>query len=317
MHNAGNGSALGIYPSWSVPKMEVSHVTLIKQIYDNRWAYYFIFPAYFFFAVFILYPLLKGLQYSLYNVGLNTREWVGLGNFVEMYHSDIFWIALKNTFIIVLGVVPGVIILALFISIIVFPMRRGAQTFFRVSFYLPVVASGVVLSMVWLWLLNPSYGLINYLLGLINIGPYAWLGVPSLALLSMIVVVITFIVGQPVILYLAALGGIPHDLYESAMIDGASAWRRLFHITLPLLSPTTLFIAVTQTIGAFQVFVVILLFTRGGPANSTQTLVYRMYQTAFDFFQFGFAAALGVVVIVIVTVITLILFKLLGRDVEY
>ncbi|WP_010269006.1 carbohydrate ABC transporter permease [Paenibacillus senegalensis] len=292
-------------------------MSLLKQIYSSRWAYFFILPAYAFFTVFTLYPLAKGLGYSFYNVGLNNRDWVGLGNFVQMASNEVFWTALTNTLLIVLGVVPAVIILSIFISVLVYPLRRGAQTFFRVSFYLPVVASGVVLSMVWQWMLNPSFGLINYVLGWFGVQPVAWLGTPGLAMLSIMVVVITFVLGQPVILYLAALGGIPSDLHEAAMIDGANSWRRFFHITLPLLRPTTLFIAVTQTIGVFQVFVVILLLTNGGPANGTQTLVYRMYQTAFEFYQFGYASALGVVVIIIVTIITLILYRLLGRETEY
>lgn len=290
---------------------------LLKQIYASRWAYFFILPAYAFFAVFTLYPLLRGLGFSFYNVGLNNRDWVGLDNFIQMGTSELFWKALTNTLLIVLGVVPSVIILAIFISVLVFPLRRGGQTFFRVSFYLPVVASGVVLSMVWQWMLNPSFGLINYVIGWFGIQPVAWLGTPGLAMISIMVVVITFVLGQPVILYLAALGGIPSDLHEAAMIDGANSWRRFFHITLPLLKPTTLFVAVTQTIGVFQVFVVILLLTNGGPANGTQTLVYRMYQTAFDFYQFGYASALGVVVIIVVTIITLILYRLFGRETEY
>lgn len=292
-------------------------MTLLKQIYSSRWAYFFILPAYAFFIVFTLYPLARGLGYSFYNVGLNNRDWVGLGNFAQMASNEVFWRALSNTLLIVLGVVPAVIILSIFISVLVYPLRRGAQTFFRVSFYLPVVASGVVLSMVWQWMLNPSFGLINYVLGWFGVQPVAWLGTPGLAMISIMVVVITFVLGQPVILYLAALGGIPSDLHEAGMIDGANSWRRFFHITLPLLRPTTLFIAVTQTIGVFQVFVVILLLTNGGPANGTQTLVYRMYQTAFEFYQFGYASALGVVVIIIVTIITLILYRLFGRETEY
>lgn len=292
-------------------------MTLLKQIYSSRWAYFFIFPAYAFFAVFTLYPLAKGLAFSFYNVGLNNRDWVGLGNFTQMAQSDVFWTALKNTLLLVVGVVPVVIVLAILISVLVYPLNRGAQTFFRVSFYLPVVASGVVLSMVWLWMLNPSFGLINYVIGIFNVSPVAWLGSPDMAMISIMMVVTTFVLGQPVILYLAALGGIPSSLHEAAMIDGANSWRRFFNITLPLLKPTTLFVAVTQTIGVFQAFVVILLLTNGGPANGTQTLVFRMYQTAFEFYQFGYASALGVVVILVVSLITVILYRVLGRDTEY
>lgn len=292
-------------------------MAFIKRLYDARWAYFFIFPAYIFFIIFTLYPLIKGLSYSFYDVGLASTEWVGLDHFRKMFDSSVFTIALRNTFLIVLGVVPAVIFLSILISVVVFPLTNKIQTFFRVAFYLPTVASGVVLSMVWIWMLNPSYGLINHVLSWVNLGPVEWLGQPGMALISVMVVTLTFILGQPVILYLAGLGGIPTDLYEAAMIDGANAWRRFWKITLPLLKPTTLFVAVTQTMGVFQVFVVIMLLTNGGPANGTQTIVFRMYQTAFSQWDFGYASALGMVLIFIVTIITLLIYRLFGQDVEY
>lgn len=292
-------------------------MNLIRQIVKARWAYFFLLPAYFFFVIFTFVPILRGLSFSFYDVKLSGKTWVGLGNFEKLYNDAAFWKSLTNTVLIVLGVVPAGLVLSLGIAVLVFPLSRRLQTFYRMAFYLPVVASGVVLSMVWIWILHPTYGLLNYLIGLFGIEPVAWLGTPGKALMSIITVVVTFIIGQPIILFLAALGGIPSDLYESAMIDGANAWKRFIRITLPLLKPTTLFVVVTKTIAVFQVFVVILLLTGGGPANSTQTIVFRIYQTAFDFFNFGYASALGVVLLAIVCFITWINFRLLGRDTEY
>lgn len=260
---------------------------------------------------------MQGLGYSFYDVKLNGKTWVGLGNFAKLYEDEAFWKALKNTVLIVVGVVPTALVVSLAISVLVFPLRKWLQTFFRLAFYLPVVASGVVLSMVWIWILNPTYGLLNYVIGLFGLEPVAWLGTPGRALLTIIAVVVTFILGQPIILFLAALGGIPADLYEAAMIDGANAWNRFARITLPLLKPTTLFVLVTQTIAVFQVFVVVLLLTNGGPANGTQTIVFRIYQTAFDFFNFGYASALGVVLLAVISIITWINFRLLGRETDY
>jgi multiple sugar transport system permease protein len=168
-----------------------------------------------------------------------------------------------------------------------------------------------------LWLFNHTFGLLNYLIGLFGIEPIAWLGTPMRALLSVMVVLVTFTIGQPIILFLAALGGIPADLYEAAMIDGANSRNRFFKITMPLLKPTILFVLVTQIIGTFQVFVIILLLTNGGPANSTQTIVFRIYQTAFDFFNFGYASALAVVMLIIVSLIAWLNFRFLGKDTEY
>jgi ABC-type sugar transport systems, permease components len=292
-------------------------MTLFKRIYAGRWAYFFLFPAYFFFIIFTLIPLVQGLGFSFYNVGLRERTFIGFDNFERLFDDPVFWKALVNTLLIVAGVVPTVVILSLLIAVTVFPLYKWVQTAFRVAFYLPVVASGVVLSMVWLWILHPSHGLLNYLIGLFGFEPIAWLGTPKMALVSVMTVVVTFTIGQPVILFLAGLGGIPADLYEAAMIDGANSRARFFRITLPLLKPTTLFVTVTQVIGVFQVFVVVLLLTKGGPANGTQTIVYRMYEMAFDTFQFGYASAIGLVLIIIIGVISWIQFRFFGADTEY
>mgnify|MGYP001362512543 FL=1 len=292
-------------------------MTLLKRIYAGRWAYFFLFPAYFFFIIFTLIPLVQGLGFSFYNVGLRERTFIGFDNFVRLADDPVFWKALVNTVLIVAGVVPTVVVLSLIIAVTVFPLHRWVQTTFRVAFYLPVVASGVVLSMVWLWILHPSHGLLNYLIGLLGLEPVAWLATPRTALISVMAVVVTFTIGQPVILFLAGLGGIPTDLYEAAMIDGANSRQRFFKITLPLLKPTTLFVTVTQVIGVFQVFVVVLLLTKGGPANGTQTIVYRMYEMAFDTFQFGYASAIGLVLIIIIGVISWIQFRFFGADTEY
>ncbi|GIP31915.1 carbohydrate ABC transporter permease [Paenibacillus sp. J2TS4] len=290
---------------------------MIRKIVQARWAYFFLLPAYFFFVIFTLLPLIQGVGFSFYDVKLNTREFVGLQHYIALYHDDAFWKALINTLLITLGVVPAVVVISILVAVVVYPLNKHVQTFFRMSFYMPVVASGVVLSMVWVWIYNPTYGLLNYLIGLVGLEPVAWLGTPGKALVSIIIVVITLVLGQPIILYLAALGGIPQDLQEAAMIDGANSRQRFFRITLPLLKPTTLFVMVTQTIAVFQVFVVIMLLTNGGPANGTQTIVYRIYQTAFDFFNFGYASALGVVMLVIVSFLAWFNFRLLGQDTEF
>jgi len=185
------------------------------------------------------------------------------------------------------------------------------------AFYLPVVAAGVVLSMVWLYIYHPTYGLLNYLLTVVGLPRVAWLGTTGTALPSLAVVVASWTIGQPLIIFLAGLAGIPQDLYDAASIDGAGAWHKFWRVTLPLLMPTTLFVLVTQTINVFQVFVVVLLMTRGGPFNATQTIVFRIWETAFSFFQFGYASAMGVVLILLVSIVAVIQFKLLGREVEY
>jgi len=292
-------------------------VALFKRIYDGRWGYFFLLPAYLFFIIFTLIPLVQGLGFSFYQVKLTGKRFIQFDNFTRLAHDTVFWKALINTVLMVAGIVPVVVVLAILISVTIFPFSRGVQSAFRVAFYLPVVASGVVLSMVWLWILNPSYGLLNSIIGLIGLQPVAWLGAPIPALLTVMAVVITFIVGEAVILFLAGLGGIPPDLYEAAMIDGANAGNRFFHVTLPLLKPTTLFVTITKVIGVFQVFVVVQLLTQGGPAYGTQTIVYRMYETAFVSFSFGYAAAMGIALILIIGIISWIQFRFFGNEIEY
>ncbi|WP_146250149.1 carbohydrate ABC transporter permease [Paenibacillus flagellatus] len=292
-------------------------MNLARRMIRARWAYWFLLPAYFFFIVFTLFPIVQGIGYSFYDVKLTGKEFVGLEHYVKLFRDETFWKALTNTVMIVVGVVPVVLVVSIMVAVVVFPLNKALQSVFRVSFYLPVVASGVVLSMVWLWIYNPTFGLLNYVIGLFGFEPVAWLGTPGRAIVSIMIVVVTLVLGQPIILFLAALGGIPEDLYEAAMIDGAGGRQRFFRITLPLLKPTTLFVAVTQTMAVFQVFVVILLLTNGGPNNATQTIVYRIYQTAFDFFNFGYASALAVVMLIIVSAITWIKFRLLGQDTDF
>jgi multiple sugar transport system permease protein len=292
--------------------------SLLRPLYNARWAYFFLAPAYLFFAVFILYPLLQGLFLSFFKVGLGPeRTFVGLGNFIRLAQDPKFTRAVGNTFVFVLGVVPLALAISLSVALLIYPLSQRVQTFFRMAFYLPTVASGVILAMVWLWIYQPTYGLLNYLLGLIGLPRIAWLGSTEWALPALALVVLSWILGQPIILFIAALGAIPPELTDAAMMDGAGSLTLLRRVTLPLLRPTVLFVLLTQTIGVLQTVVVVIVMTRGGPANATQTIVYRIYETAFDFYEFGYASAMGVVLLLIVAIIAVIQFRVLGQQVEY
>ena len=292
-------------------------LALPRRLWAARWAYLFLLPAMIPFALFILWPMFEGLRLSFYDAQLVSRKWIGLGNFFALAQDHAFRKAVLNTIYFVLGVVPLTVAISLFLAVIVSPLRLMVQSFFRMAFYLPVVAAGVVLSIVWLYIYNPTYGLLNYLLTVFNLPPVQWLGTTETALPSLAMVVVSWTIGQPLIIFLAGLAGIPQDLYDAASIDGAGAWHKFWRVTLPLLMPTTLFVLVTQTINVFQVFVVVLLMTRGGPFNATQTIVYRIWETAFSFFQFGYASAMGGVLILLVSIVAVIQFKLLGQEVEY
>jgi multiple sugar transport system permease protein len=285
---------------------------------EARSAYLFLAPTLAFYSLFTLYPLAQGLLLSFFEAGLKPeRKFVGLQNFVRLTQDERFLRALVNTGLFVAGLVPLALVLSLILALLIHPLRKGAQSFFRLAFYLPGVAGGVVLALVWLWIYQPTYGLLNAVLGIFQVPPVAWLGTTEWALPALALVVLTWILGQPLILFLAGLNGIPPELIEAARLDGAGAGALLRKVTLPLLRPTILFVLVTQTIGVMQVFVVVFVMTKGGPANATQTLVYRIYETAFDFYEYGYASAMSVVLLSIIALVAIVQFRLLGREVEY
>jgi len=296
----------------------------MKRVWDGRWGYIFIAPAMIPFLIFTGYPLIQGILLSFYNAGVNRDKWeyIGLKNYTNLLTRDpVFPIAIKNTFLFVLGVVPTAMIICLFVAVLIFPMSQRKQTFFRAAFYMPVVSAGVVLSMVWVYIYSQEYGLLNYILeatgilNLINGGEkIGWLAQTDTALVSLAIVVLSWSLGQPLILFLAGLAAIPEALYDAAKIDGANSWQAFWRITLPLLRPTILFVLVVTTIAVFQVFVVVQLMTLGGPANATQTIVYRIWVSAFTTFKFGYASAMAVILLAIVSVLAIIQFKLLDRQ---
>ena len=276
----------------------------------------FLLPAGVPFIAFVLWPLIHGVALGFFDVQLGETRFVGLANYRRLLDDETFWAAVQNTCGFVVLVVPTVWMLSLGISALVYPMGSFARSFFRFAFYVPVVAGGVCLAMVWMWIFDQQYGLLNHITGSLLGVQVDWLGRTDTALASLAVVVISWSLGQPIIIFLAALGGIPPELHEAARIDGAGPLRRFWHVTLPLLRPASLFVLVTQTIGVFQVFVVVLLLTvNGGPAHSTRTIVYGMYETAFTpMYDFDYAAAQGSVLLVALGTIAVLQFRLLGRQ---
>ena len=295
-----------------------------KRVWKGRWGYLFIAPAMIPFAIFTVYPLLQGLWLSFYKAGVNRAKWqfVGLKNYTNLLTRDpVFPTAIKNTFLFVLGVVPAAMIICLFVAVLIYPLSQRRQTFFRAAFYMPVVSAGVVLAMVWVYIYSQEYGLLNYifettgLLDLLNSGEkIGWLAQTNNALISLAIVVLSWSLGQPLILFLAGLGAIPETLYDAAKIDGANSWQSFWRITLPLLRPTILFVLVVLTIAVFQVFVVVELMTLGGPANATQTIVYQIRVSAFTKLKFGYASAMAVILLAIVSVLAVFQFKLLDKQ---
>ncbi|UAL48160.1 sugar ABC transporter permease [Sutcliffiella horikoshii] len=287
-------------------------------IKDYGWCYAFIAVPIILFLMFTLFPVGYAFIMSFQNYHVLGSTWVGLENYQTMVNDDIFWKAMWNTFIFTVGTVPVNVAITLFLAVLIFPRAKKAQTFFKASLYLPTVASGVTIALVWFWIYDPtSAGLFNMFLGLFGIDNIMWLGQSSTALFSIMLMSYLTGHGAGIILYLAALGGIPKSLYEAADIDHASEWSKFRNITWPLLKPTTLYLLVTGIIMSFQVFMSIYLMTQGGPNFATTTIAYLIYTHAFEYYKFGLAAAESFVLGAVIILASVIQFKVMSSDVEF
>ena len=266
-------------------------------------------PAYLLFLLFTIAPQIEGLGLGLYEADLASRTFVGLDNFRALAADEVFRRAVINTLSFSLLTAPAILALSLWIAITVYPLGRAWQAFFRFAFYLPTVASGVVLTIVWVWLYSPVYSPLSALIG----GPVLWLSSSRAALPALAVVVVAWGIGEPVILFLAALQDQPQELYDAALVDGASAAGTFRHITLPILRPIIFFILLTRTAGGLQVFIVVRLLTRGGPAYATETIVSYLYRAAFEFHHFGYAAAMAVILVIFTGLIAAAQARWIGR----
>ena len=270
--------------------------------------YLYIAPGYLAFIAFMLIPILFAISLSFYKSSFNisAREFVGLDQYSLIFKDTVFRKALFNTIAYTLVIVPATVTVSLVIALLIEPLGMKAQSFFRGAFYIPGVAGGVVLSVVYLWIFNPTYGLMNYLLGLAGIEPVLWLAEAPYSFLAVCGVVLTFTIGQPIILFLAGLAGIPQDILDAATVDGTSGLQKVRYVRLPLLRPVLLFVLATQTIQVFQLWEVIYMLTGGGPYNTSTSLVFLIYQTAFVSADYGKASAIGVVLMLVILAFTLL-----------
>jgi len=279
-----------------------------REIWKGRAGYMFIAPGYLAFIAFMLVPLLFAISLSFYksSFDISARQFVGFEQYLQLSRDPGFKKALINTINYTIVIVPATIFFSLLVALLIDPLGGKAQAFFRGAFYLPGVAGGVILSVVWLWIFNPTYGLLNFFLGVIGIDPIMWLASAPYSFWAVSAVVLTFTVGQPIILLLAGLASIPPDILDAAVVDGANSWQSTWFIKIPVLRPVLLFVLATQTIQVFQLWEVIFMLTRGGPYNSSTSLVFLIYQTAFISARYGKASAIGVILLLLILVITLL-----------
>jgi multiple sugar transport system permease protein len=281
------------------------------------WGYFFVLPSLLLFLIFSLYPMFDSIILSFQRLRLTGREWVGLENYARLVNETAFSIVLTNTFLYALFIVPVGVFLSLLMSTLIFRLPAFAQTFFKSAFYLPVVTSGVVLSMIWLYLYDPAFGLLNYLLGKLGIEPVLWLADPTFSLLSIVIMYHASHWGGSIILLTASMGGIPKELYEAASIEGASIFRQVVSITVPLLKPALTYVSILGTIASLQIFTEIFVMTRGGPNYVTTNLVFSIYEYGFIRFDFGRASAVAIILLVITISLAILQFRVLRTNVEY
>jgi multiple sugar transport system permease protein len=275
-------------------------------------AWTFLAPSFVHLLIFSIGPILFALWLSFHEWNLldPARSFVGLANYRELARDTDFWRAVRNTAVYVLFVPAGMIValaLALFVN-----RRIPGVRFLRTVLFLPYITSFVAISLVWRWMFQPDVGLFNHLLGWIGVSPLPWLSSPATALPSLMLMSLWMYAGYMMVVFLAGLQNIPQALYESARIDGAGAWQRFRHITLPMLRPTMLFVLVTMVIFMFQVFTAVYVMTEGGPLHATDVVVYHVYRAAWEYLRMGYASAMAWVLFAIVFVITLIQFRFLG-----
>jgi len=275
----------------------------------------FVGPALFLIGVFFLLPVLAAFllsftDFDIYAVAdLRNTRFVGLRNYVELLRAPLFWTALKNTFYFALVGGPLTIAASLGAALLLNHRLVRLKSLFRTVYFLPFVTTLVAVAVVWRYLYHARYGLLNYGLGLLGLGPVDWLGDPRWAMPAIILMATWKNFGYNMLIFIAGLQAIPESLYEAARIDGAGAWQRFRHITLPQLGPTTFFVCVITMIGYLQLFVEPYVMTAGGPLRSTTSLVLFMYEEGFRWWRMGMAAAIAVVLFVIILLATLVQFR--------
>jgi multiple sugar transport system permease protein len=283
---------------------------------DGLTAFIFLSPTVIIFAAFILFPVFFSfyLSFQKWNMFNNDAVYVGLDNYKRMFQSAEFWQVLGNTAIYTFGTVPLNMIFSLTIAYWLNKKLIGKK-FLRTAFFAPVVISPVAAALIWRWLYDPNYGVINYIVSWLGFDPVNWLNEPTAAMFALIVMGVWKTFGINMVLFSAGLQGIPDSYYEAAMMDGAGKWSKFWNITIPMLGPTTFFIMIMSMISSFQVFDIVYILTSGGPLGSTKVIVFYVYEYAFKFFEMGYASAISYMLFFILLVLTMLQIKYMQKRV--
>ncbi len=278
-------------------------------------AYFFLAPALSAIFIFFFIPVIAAFiisftDFDIYTLGnFSTLRLIGFDNYVKLFSDDLFWTALGNTFYFVVVAGPLSIAVSLTAALLLNSKLVKFKSLFRLAYFLPVVTTLVAVAIVWRFIYHPNFGILNFFLGLIGINPIDWLGDPDWAMPSIILLAVWKNFGYNMIIFIAGLQNIPEELYEAADIEGANAFQKFKHITLPMLAPTTIFVSIITMIGYFQLFAEPYVMTQGGPLNKTLSIVQYMYQEGFRWWNMGYSASIAFVLFIIIFIGTLIQFK--------
>jgi len=278
--------------------------------------YLFLLPAVGLLFLFLFVPVILSFLISFTNWNiyafsdLSRINFIGLQNYISLFKDNVFWKAMMNTIIFAGVGVPANIVVALFMAVLLNESFLKGRTFFKASFFMPVITTLVAVAVIWRWIYNPEYGLLNYVLKLLSLPTQDWLGSTKFALPALILMSVWKNFGYNMVIFLAGLQTIPKSLYEASSIDGANKWEQFVYITLPSLKPTMFFVTIMSTIGYLQFFAEPYIMTKGGPLNSTLSVVYYLYQNGFKFFQLGYATSIAYILFLFIFILTLIQMKL-------
>lgn len=284
-----------------------------KRVSDAIAGYVLLLPFLLVLVVVVLYPLVQGFYMSFHNWGIfGQPTFIGLQNYRQLWTDDTFRSSLWHTVYFVLLTTPPLVILGLLMAAgLNYPFR--GRTAVRGMIFFPYLLTVSIISIIWRWMLQRNYGLVNYYLGKLGFEAVGWLAEARTAMPSIALATIWWTIGFNVVVFLAALQDIPEELYEAARIDGAGAVKSFFRITVPLIRPTMAFVIIMQVIASFQVFGQVFVMTGGGPYGSTRTVVQYLYEQGFRYFRMGYASAIAYVLFFIMFILTIIQWKTMGR----
>jgi len=278
--------------------------------------YLFFLPFGALFVIFKIYPFIKSMKMGFYKWDIfGTPKFIGFENFTRMFRTERFWTSLWHTLYFTILTVPPLVILGFLIALLL-NSKIKFRGFFRAAFYVPYILSISVVCLTWKLMLNSNFGILNKIIGFFGFEGLNWLNDPKTAMIAIALTTIWWTIGFNIIVYLSAIQQIPSSYYEAATLDGANAWKRLFHITIPLLKSTHVLVIVLQVIYSLQIFGQVYIMTAGGPGGKTRTIVQYIYENGFKYFKMGYAQAVATIFFLLMIGISIIQIKLMTRKDE-